>query len=62
MIFALPRPVVPIPVPHNRAAVMLSDVSGSMEARDVLPSCIEAAKRAAAEFVRALFGAQRSDS
>jgi Ca-activated chloride channel family protein len=55
MIFALARPVVPIPVPDNQAAVMLSiDVSGSMESRDVLPSRIEAAKKAAAEFVRAL--------
>jgi Ca-activated chloride channel homolog len=55
MLFALARPVVPIPVPDNRAAVMLSiDVSGSMAAHDVYPSRIEAAKTAAAEFVRTL--------
>src|SRR5579859_5339380 len=55
MIFALARPVWSIPVPDNQAAVMLSlDVSGSMIATDVYPSRIEAAKKTAAEFVRAL--------
>jgi Ca-activated chloride channel homolog len=55
MIFALTRPVWPMPVPDNQAAVMLSiDVSGSMISTDVWPSRIEAAKTAAAEFVRSL--------
>jgi Ca-activated chloride channel homolog len=55
MVLALARPVWPIPVPNNQAAVMLSiDVSGSMIETDVHPSRIEAAKRAATEFVRAL--------
>jgi Ca-activated chloride channel family protein len=55
MIFALARPVWPIPVPDNQTAVMLSlDVSGSMIATDVYPSRIAAAKKTATEFVRAL--------
>jgi len=55
MVLALARPVWPIPVPDNQAAVMLSiDVSGSMIATDVHPSRIEAAKRVATDFVRAL--------
>jgi Ca-activated chloride channel family protein len=55
MILALARPVWPLPVPDNQAAVMLSiDVSGSMISTDVWPSRIEAAKAAATEFVRNL--------
>jgi Ca-activated chloride channel homolog len=55
MVLALARPVWPIPVPDNQAAVMLSiDVSGSMIETDVRPSRIEAAKRVATDFVRAL--------
>ena len=55
MILALARPVWPIPVSDNQTAVMLSlDVSGSMIATDVYPSRIEAAKKTATEFVRAL--------
>lgn len=55
MALALARPVWPIPVPDNEAAIMLSiDVSGSMIETDVHPSRIEAAKRAAADFVRSL--------
>src|SRR5579884_2684837 len=49
------RPTARVPMPDNRTAVMLSvDVSGSMEAHDIVPSRIGAAKRAATEFVRAL--------
>jgi Ca-activated chloride channel family protein len=55
MVLALARPVWPIPVPDNQAAVMLSiDVSGSMIETDVHPSRIEAAKRVATDFVRNL--------
>jgi Ca-activated chloride channel homolog len=55
VIFTLARPVAPIPVPNNQAAIMLSiDVSRSMLSRDVVPNRIEAAKKAAVEFVLAL--------
>jgi Ca-activated chloride channel family protein len=55
MIFAAARPVWPIPLPDNKAAIMLAmDVSGSMIATDVYPSRMEAAKKTATEFVRAL--------
>jgi Ca-activated chloride channel family protein len=55
IIFAVARPVWPIPVPDNQAAVMLSiDVSGSMIATDVWPSRMEAAKQVATDFVRRL--------
>ena len=54
-LLALGRPVVPLPVPADRSAVMLSiDVSGSMRSRDILPSRLEAAKEAAKSFVRSL--------
>ena len=55
VIFTVARPMAPVPVPDNRTVVMLSiDVSRSMMAHDVVPTRIEAAKRAAVEFVRAL--------
>lgn len=55
VIFVVARPMAPIPVPDNRTAVMLSiDVSRSMMARDVDPNRLEAAKRAAIQFVRSL--------
>ena len=55
VIFTLARPVAPIPVPDNQAAIMLSiDISRSMLSRDVVPNRIEAAKKAAVEFVHAL--------
>lgn len=55
VIFTVARPMAPVPVPDNRTVVMLSmDVSRSMMAHDVVPTRIEAAKKAAIEFVRAL--------
>lgn len=55
VIFTLARPMAPVPVPDNRTVIMLSmDVSRSMMAHDVIPTRIEAAKKAAVEFVRAL--------
>ena len=55
VIFTAARPMAPVPVPDNRTVIMLSmDVSRSMMAHDVVPTRIEAAKKAAVEFVRAL--------
>jgi Ca-activated chloride channel family protein len=55
VIFTVARPMAPVPVPDNRTVVMLSmDISRSMMAHDVVPTRIEAAKKAAIEFVRAL--------
>lgn len=54
-ILALARPVVPMPQPANRSAVMLAiDVSGSMRSEDIAPSRLEAAKAAAKGFVAGL--------
>jgi Ca-activated chloride channel family protein len=55
MIFTLARPVAAVPLPTNQTTVMLSiDVSGSMAEADVPPTRLEAAKRAAKQFVQAL--------
>jgi Ca-activated chloride channel family protein len=49
---ALARPEATVAVPEERAAVVLAtDVSGSMQARDVSPSRIAAVKRAAHDFL-----------
>jgi Ca-activated chloride channel family protein len=50
--FAMARPEATVAVPEERAAVVLTtDVSGSMEARDVSPSRMTAVRRAALEFL-----------
>ncbi len=55
VVFTVARPVAPVPVPDNKTAVMLSiDVSRSMMAHDVVPTRLEAAKKAAVEFVHSL--------
>ena len=55
IITALARPVISMPVPSDRAAMVLAiDVSGSMLSQDVDPSRLEAAKAAAREFVGTL--------
>lgn len=49
---ALARPESTVAVPEERAAVVLAtDVSGSMDARDVAPSRIAAVRRAALDFL-----------
>jgi Ca-activated chloride channel homolog len=52
---ATARPVIPLRLPADQSAIMLSiDVSGSMLSQDVEPSRLEAAKSAAKAFVAAL--------
>ncbi len=51
-IFALSRPSATVMLPSNRGTVILAlDISGSMRARDIKPSRIEAAKAAARTFI-----------
>src|SRR5208337_897803 len=51
-IFALSRPSATVMLPSNRGTVILAlDISGSMRARDIKPSRIEAAKAAARNFI-----------
>ncbi|MDR7568489.1 MAG: VWA domain-containing protein [Armatimonadota bacterium] len=54
-LIALARPVASLPVPASNVYVVLSlDVSRSMLAEDIPPNRLEATKRAAVEFVRAM--------
>jgi Ca-activated chloride channel homolog len=52
LIFAAARPRTTVAVPVERASILLAtDVSGSMEAKDVAPNRLVAAQRAARSFV-----------
>ncbi len=51
---AAARPTAPWPVPATWPVVLVVDVSRSMEEDDIQPSRLEAAKRAASEFVQRL--------
>jgi Ca-activated chloride channel family protein len=51
---AAARPVAPWPAPAGWPVVLVVDVSRSMEETDIAPSRLEAAKRAAVEFLRRL--------
>ncbi|HET6782121.1 MAG TPA: VWA domain-containing protein [bacterium] len=52
LVLSAARPVAPIPVPADRAAIILAiDVSGSMRSQDILPTRLEAAKSAATTFI-----------
>ena len=51
-IFALSRPEATVTLPSNRGTVILAlDISGSMRARDIKPSRLEAARAAARMFI-----------
>ncbi|MDR7556317.1 MAG: VWA domain-containing protein [Armatimonadota bacterium] len=53
VLVALARPQVPLPVPADRAAIVLAiDSSGSMRSTDVLPNRLAAAQEAARAFIR----------
>jgi Ca-activated chloride channel homolog len=52
LVLAVARPTVSVAVPSEQAAVMLvTDVSGSMNAEDVEPTRLEATRRAAGRFL-----------
>lgn len=52
LVFALARPQTTVAVPVERASIMLTtDLSGSMQATDVAPNRLEAARAAASEFL-----------
>lgn len=54
-VLAAARPVLVLPIPANRAAIILAiDSSGSMRSQDIHPSRLDAAKEAAKTFVRTL--------
>ncbi len=55
LVLAMARPIAAIPLPVNRAAVVIAiDTSKSMIAEDVKPNRLEAAKNAARDFIKAM--------
>ncbi|MDQ7829271.1 MAG: VWA domain-containing protein [Armatimonadota bacterium] len=57
LVVAMARPSAAIPLPVNRAALVIAiDTSGSMMAEDVKPTRLEAAREAARTLVRAIPG------
>ena len=55
LLLAVARPIAPLPVPADRAAIVLAmDVSGSMRSQDIHPTRIDAAKAAAKDFLKTL--------
>jgi Ca-activated chloride channel homolog len=55
LVVALARPETTVAVPDERASIMLvTDISGSMQATDVQPSRLVAARRAAQDFLDAV--------
>lgn len=55
VVLAAARPMLPLPVPADRAAIVLAmDISGSMRSMDIEPNRLEAAKRAAQAFIEAV--------
>src|SRR3989304_7888883 len=57
---AVARPVVPLPVPADRSALILAiDSSGSTRSHAILPTRLDAAKTAAKDFVATLPGRVR---
>ncbi|MDX2006610.1 MAG: VWA domain-containing protein [Meiothermus sp.] len=53
LLFSASRPIAALPLPQNKAAVILAvDTSRSMQAPDLNPSRLEAAKETAREFIR----------
>ena len=55
VMLAMMRPVVALPIPADRSAIMLVlDVSGSMRSQDIEPSRLDAAKSAAKTFLDAV--------
>jgi len=60
LVLAMARPIAAIPLPVNRAAVVIAiDTSKSMIADDVKPTRLDAAKTAAREFIHAMPGSAR---
>lgn len=60
IIVAISRPMLPLPVPADQAAIVLAiDISGSMRSPDIEPTRLEAAKEAARQFVEAMPGRVR---
>jgi Ca-activated chloride channel family protein len=60
LVLAMARPIAAVPLPVNRAAVVIAiDTSKSMIAEDVKPNRLEAAKNAARDFIKAMPGSAR---